>query len=196
MIQIIRLALKEHGYDMEVRYEPGRRALYDALAGNADGLLMQASWLQEEFPTLVRVEQRISQIPLYFYAYTKDKPFDLSVCHDVVGIINGFDKAIERYARQLGCTRELTRVVANYPKQLLNLLQGERVDWVLAHVFLEKRFVQLSEQPLHRYESSAFYLDIYMYLNARHADLAEPLALSLKRILQEESGLSPYYPVK
>ncbi len=194
MMTIIRQALKEQGYDMEIRFEPGRRAIFDALSGKADGLLLQAKWLNEEFPTLIRVEQSLGRIPLYFYSARQQQAFDASVCNDMIGIINGFERPFQRYTRQLGCSEQLNPVVANYPKQLVNLLQGKRVKWIIGHAFLEKRFRQLAMQPLFRNESSAQFIDLYMFLNKAHADLANPLAQSLRKSLVENSSMiSPFY---
>jgi hypothetical protein len=193
MMTIIRQAVKEQGYDMEVRFEPGRRAIFDALAGKVDGLLLQGKKLNEEYPTLIRVEQSLGRIPLYFYSARQQQAFDASVCNDMIGIINGFERPLERYSQQLGCSGSLNRVVANYPKQLVNLLQGKRVKWIVGHAFLETRFRQLAIQPLFRNESSALFIDLYMFLNKAHADLANPLAQSLRKSLAENNSmLSPF----
>ncbi len=194
MMTIIRQALKEQGYDMEVRYEPGRRAIFDALAGKADGLLLQDKALNEEYPTLIRVEQSLGRIPLYFYSARQQQAFDASVCNDMIGIINGFERPFQRYIRQLGCTEKINPVVANYPKQLVHLLQGRRVKWIVGHAFLEVRFRQVALQPLYRNESSALFIDVYMFLNKAHAELAIPLAQSLRKSLVENSSIiSPFY---
>lgn len=188
-------ALNRLGHDFEVRFEPGKRAIHQALSGNSDGLLFQSPMLKELFPSLVRVEFQLAAMPIYLYSL-KQREID-NICTHRIGMLMGFDEFSGRLQQLFQCPEPLSPYYGHYLKKMLMMLKSERLDWLLAPVVMEPYLNAHVEKQLYRLGASEISLPIYMYLSQKNHSLAEPLSQALADVYRErEVDNNSYRPIQ
>jgi hypothetical protein len=193
--EIIEEAVFRIGHDFEVKLESGRRPIHDALSGHSDGLLFQASSFKELFPDLIQVEYQLSVVPLYLYAI--NKPEQLDICNEEVGMLEGFDNFAVRLSTLFNCEKPMQPHYGSYLRQMIMMMQAERLDWVVAPVMMEPFLNAHVEGDLYRLQASEINIPVFMYLSAHNKHLAVPLAEAIRSVY-EERGIdnSSPYPIR
>jgi len=174
---VVKEALNRIGYDLESVRLPAERALLNANAGIDDGDLLRIAGLQEIYPNLIQVPEKI--MDMEFVAFTRRASFPISGWQSLkpcsVAIITGW-KILEQYITE---TVELTKV--KNADLLFKLLLKDRTDvivysrWLgLAYIKQHKlKSIKILEPPLGR-------RTMYVYLHKKHRNLVPKLAASLR----------------
>ncbi len=193
--EIIEEAVFRIGYDFEVKFESGQRPIHDALSGLSDGLLFQSQSFKELFPDLIQVEYQLSVVPLYLYAI--DKPPQLDICNDNVGMLEGFDNFAVRLSTLFQCEKPIQPHYGSYMRQMIMMMQAERLDWLVAPVMMEPLLNAHVEGELYRLQASEIKIPVYMYLSAHNKHLAVPLAEAIQSVYNERGiDNQGHYPIR
>jgi polar amino acid transport system substrate-binding protein len=159
---------------------PAERALINVDQGVDDGLVQRVGGLHKQYPRTFHLEEKT--MDLDFSAFTRRGNPAITDWQDFapysVGLITGW----KIYEKNLENHPNLIKV--KEPRQLFELLQNGRVDYVLLtkwnglgimrEMGMSADFM-LVEPPL-AVEA------MYLYLNEKHANLAEPLTKALREI--------------
>ncbi len=179
---IAKEALRRIGVGLEINKLPAERALINANAGIDDGDLIRISGLEEEYPNLVRVPEKLMDSD--FVAFTKHveiqtdgwqalKPYS-------IGIIKGW-KILEN-----NIPDEATLTLAEDAEQLFRLLEKDRVDLVLYG-----RWMGLACTKRHNLSGVRVLVpplvtkEMFMYLHKKHKPLVPKIAATLRAIKAE-----------
>lgn len=159
-----------------VRYSASERAMINANNGVDDGVAMRIKGLEKEYPNLVRVDEKVLDNEFVAYAARArfaTTGFDTLRNHHVAYIIGW-----KVFETALPPGDAVTR--AKDADQLFSLLQNNRADvilferWQGAHILNERGIkANLLLPPLVSTE-------MFMYVHAKHASLAEPAARALR----------------
>ncbi|MBI4996086.1 MAG: transporter substrate-binding domain-containing protein [Rhodocyclales bacterium] len=159
-----------------VRYSASERAMINANNGIDDGVAMRIKGLGKEYPNLVRIDEKVIDNEFVGYASRAQfatTGFDTLRNHHVAYIIGW--KVFESVLPPGDAV-----TLAKDAGQLFSLLENNRADvilferWQGAHILRERGIkAHLLWPPLVSTE-------MFMYLHARHAQLAEPAARALR----------------
>lgn len=174
--RMLKEAFARIGAQVEFITLPSERSLVDADRGIIDGESNRIAGLQYRYPHLVQVPE--SNMTYEFMAFTTKPGLAIKDWNDLaplsVAYIIGW-KILEDNVRAAKVTKRAR------PKQLFLFLQSGRADVVLlerlgGNYYLKELGISdgyAIEPPLARRE-------MYLYLNAKHADLVAPLAKALR----------------
>jgi polar amino acid transport system substrate-binding protein len=174
-------AFRRVGVELRLVKLPAERALLLANDGLQDGDLTRIAGLEEQYPNLVRVPEKL--IDWDFAAFSKDVSIPANfeaVRRHSVGLIKGW----KIYEQNMAGAVHVTTV--DDPEQLFRLLDRDRIDVALYVRWMGLALIQkqalknirLLEPPL---ASRA----MYVYLNKRHAELVPKLAEALRALKRE-----------
>jgi polar amino acid transport system substrate-binding protein len=174
-------AFRRVGVELRLVKLPAERALLLANDGLQDGDLTRIAGLEEQYPNLVRVPEKL--IDWDFAAFSKDAsiPADFeAIRRRSAGLIKGW----KIYEQNMAGAVHVTTV--DDPEQLFRLLDRDRIDvalyarWMGLALIRKQAFknVRPLEPPL---ASRA----MYVYLNKRHAGLVPKLAEALRALKRE-----------
>jgi len=166
-----------------VRYEAAERAMINANTGIDDGVAMRIKGLEKTYPNLVRVDEKIIDNDFVAYATRlriATTGFDVLKNHQVA-YINGW----KVFESGLLPGTPVTKV--QDADQLFTLLTADRAElalferWQGNHMLREKGLkAQMLSPPLVTTE-------MFIYLHAKHASLAEPAAQALRKMKADGS---------
>lgn len=176
---VIKEAFRRIGLEIRVVHLPSERALINANEGIDDGDFVRISGIEQRYPNLVMVKEKICDFE--FAAFTNREDIAINDWQSLqpyhVGIITGW-KILE--ANIVG-TRTLTKVTS--PEALFKLLMGKRVEVVVFDLLQGNAL--LKEQGLKGVKALSPLLaqrDMYLYLNKRHAELVPRLEEALRQM--------------
>ncbi|MGB5559582.1 MAG: transporter substrate-binding domain-containing protein [Paracoccaceae bacterium] len=150
---------------------PPERGLFYVAAGQFDGEAARAEIVSESFPDLIKLSEPI--IDVAFAGLMKHERYRISSWQDLsdlrVGYIRGwkiFDSILENH-------RDVARV--RNADILLNMLKHDRIDVALITVVPGRQLAQEKGMG-HLFATEArLTVNLFMYLNKKHADKAEKL---------------------
>ena len=169
-------ALGRIGFGLESVRLPAERALINANAGIDDGDLLRIAGLQETYPNLIQVPEKI--IDMEFVVFTRHAEFPVvgwsSLKPYSVAIITGW-KILERNITEAAALIKVKNV-----NQLFTMLLNDRVDMIVYSRWVglgyikqhQVRGVRILEPPLAR-------RGMYVYLHKKHQRLVPELAVAL-----------------
>lgn len=160
---------------------PAERALLLANDGLEDGDLTRISGLEEQYPNLVRVSEKL--IDWDFAAFSKDASIPANfgaIRRHSVGLIKGW-KIYER--NMAGAERVIT---VDDPQQLFRLLDRDRIEVALYARWMGLALIQKQGlKDIRPLEPPLVSRAMYIYLNKRHAKLVPKLAEALRALKRE-----------
>ena len=175
---VSREAFRRLGVEVQVVNNPSERSLQMANQGEVDGEGLRVAGLNTNYPNLIQVPERFTGIS--FVAFSKDALIRLddgweSLKPYRIAFINGW-KLFEAYAGDAKIVRKVDQ-----PEQLFRMLDAGHIDLALYTradgVALIRNLGLHSIAPL---SPSLKDVDMYLYLNKRHADLVPRLANVLR----------------
>jgi len=174
--ELAKALFKRIGVEVEVTTVPTERSLINVNSGIDDGDLFRVAGVEAEYPNVIRVPEKIMDND--FVAFTKRTDIRIRGWADLQPYSVAYTTGWKIYDRNVKGVQEL--VTTPSINGLPSLLDKNRVDvilmdrwqgqWVLrqtGHQFI------LQEPPLARVE-------IFMYLNKKHAALVPRLAQALQ----------------
>jgi polar amino acid transport system substrate-binding protein len=188
-------AFRRIGADFKLVSLPSERSLYAANLGEVDGEGLRVAGLSSQYPNLVQVPERF--ISVSFVAFAKDATLRMDQSWDSlkpysVAFITGW-KMFETNATTARIVNKVDK-----PEQMFRMLDGGRVDLALYTradgIALVRGLGLSSIAPL---APALKDVDMYLYLNQKHAALVPKLAQALRNMKADGSynrimsGLKP-----
>jgi polar amino acid transport system substrate-binding protein len=173
-------AFRRLGMDFKLVSLPSERSLTSANLGEVDGEGLRIGGLESKYPNLIQVSERYVRIS--FVGFAKDATINLdggweSLKPHRVAFITGW-KMFEANASGAKVVNKVDK-----PEQLFQMLDAGRVDLALYTradgVALVRKLGLSSIAPV---SPALKDVDMYLYLNRKHADLAPRLAQVLKEM--------------
>jgi len=182
--QLLKVALDRVGYSLVRVQLPAERALRDVNAGTLDGEFIRIDGIQNKYPNLIRVDEKI--MDLDFVAFS-EQALDTSKGWEVLAPLNvAFLSGWKIIETNVPKQSRITKV--NTPYQLFHMLYKKRVDviiyerWAGLNLMTNDptyRDIKVRLPPLATRE-------MYCYVNKKHAQVAVKLAQTLKEL--KENG--------
>ncbi len=161
---------------------PAERSLQNADSGIDDGDFVRVAGLEQRYPNLVMVPEKIDDFEFVAFTRTINLPTDSwkALTPYQVGIVRGW-KILEQ---NLAGVKKLTEV--RDQKQLFTLLKNGRAD-VVVYARAEGLGLlgQLGIADARILEPPLAVQPMHLYLNKKHAGLVAPLAAVLKSMKKE-----------
>jgi len=176
--ELSREALRRLGYELNLVNLPSERSLVAANAGEVDGEGLRVPGLQQQYPNLIQIPERF--IGISFVAFAKDKNIKLEQGWDSlqpysVAFITGW----KMFEANAGGARVVNKV--DKPEQLFLMLDNDRVDLALYTradgIALARKLGLPQVAPL---VPALKDVDMFLYLNKKHAALAPKIAQALR----------------
>ncbi len=173
-------ALKREGYRPKIHWLPGRRILSQVNEGLLDGDLLRAeSVVKQHFPKLVQVPTRFGRACYAGYGY---RPRDANkIIHkDMALHIGNLEGLLQvKQEAQKHFPNASFSAISN-ARTAFKMLAAGRLDLMLLPPQPISRFENIFATKLVRLTPHKIQFDAYMYLNPRHRELAEKLAVALE----------------
>ena len=180
--QLLDRSLSLHGYQMELISLPGKRLMSQLNRGEVDGDLLRSVDLSRGFESIIRVDEPMgsSCVSVYRLQERSDIIHGTEGQTPILAVYHGAPGASGFFSRYWPDTQlvHFSRLT-----QGVKMLTHERIDLIAIHDIDRHYLDALSDRPIQRYALVNLALD-YFHINARHADLAEPLAATIKRLKQ------------
>lgn len=174
-------AFRRVGFELRLVKLPAERALLLANDGVQDGDLTRIAGLEEQYPNLVRVPEKL--IDWDFAAFSKDAtiPADFAaIRRHSVGLIKGW----KIYERNMADAERVTTV--DDPEQLFRLLDRDRIEVALYARRMGLALIQKQGlKNIRPLEPLLARRAMYVYLNKRHAELVPKLTAALRALKRE-----------
>jgi polar amino acid transport system substrate-binding protein len=174
-------AFRRIGVELRLVKLPAERALLLANDGLRDGDLTRIAGLEEQYPNLVRVPEKL--IDWDFAAFSKDASIPANfeaIRRHSVGLIKGW----KIYERNTAGAVHVTTV--DDPEQLFRLLDRDRIEVALYARLMGLALIQKQGlKNIRPLEPSLASRAMYVYLNKRHAELVPKLAEALRALKRE-----------
>lgn len=180
-----REAFRRIGHEFRLVSLPSERSLHAADAGEVDGEGLRIAGLAEKYPNLIQVPERY--IGISFVAFATDPTIRLDAGWDSlkpyrIAFITGW-KMFEANAAGAQVVNKVEQ-----PEQMFRMLEGGRIDlalYTLADgVMLARGMGLASVRPV---RPALKDVDMYLYLNRKHAVLAPQLAAALRAMKADGS---------
>lgn len=174
-------AFRRIGRRANIVFTPTERSLVDVNAGLLDAELNRIEGMERNFPNLVRVPE--PNMTMHFVAFAK-QPYPIDGWKSIekrhIGIVRGW-KILENNTRGFP---HLTLVPTE--TELFTMLQKDRIDVALYAKLTG--YEQLSLRGftgIRHLEPPLASKEMFLYLNKKHAALAEPVAKALREMKQD-----------
>lgn len=171
-------AFQRLGLELELVSLPSQRSLVAADTGEVDGEGLRIAGLDEQYPNLIRVPEKI--ITTHFVAFRRNAEISLDRGFDSlrpyrVAHVTGW----KLFETQAGVARTVHKV--DRPEQMFQMLAADRVDLALYTLVDGQRLVRsLGLAGISPVSPALREADMYLYLNKRHAALVPKLAQALR----------------
>jgi polar amino acid transport system substrate-binding protein len=178
---ITTLAFHRAGLNLKLIKQPAERGLQNANTGKIDGDLTRIKNIQDIYPNLVRIPEKL--MDWEFAAFSNNRHI-LTDWQTITSHSVGFIKGWKIYEHKTRGVHAIT--VANTPLQLFRLLHLGRVNSVLYEKWqgLEKsRAFSSLNNDIH--VKTLEKRPMYIYLNKRHKKYIEKINSSLKALKQD-----------
>lgn len=167
------------GIELDVVVVPAERALINSNKGIDDGNLLRIKGLEKRYPNLIRVPEKMMNSEFVGYAITQIPM--APGWQRLKGQIVSFPKGWKIFENN---TKQAAKVeMVRDPVQMFRLLKNSKVDIALYEKWqgiVQARKAQLNEFLV--LDPAFIELEMFMYLNNKHAKLVPKLAKTLKEM--------------
>ncbi len=178
---VVREAFRRAGVQLRLVRLPAERALINVDAGLEDGDLTRIVGLEQNYPNLVRVPEKLIDWEFAAFSQNSALPARWNVLRAVpVGHIRGW----KIYEKQLEGAPHV--ISSDDAAQMFRLLQLGRIDAALYERWMGMSLVRRQAiQNVHLLDPNLARREMYIYLNKRHAALVPRIAEALRAIKAE-----------
>ena len=176
---LLREALLRHGYELEIRFFPGKRLMVELNNGNVDGDMLRVMDLSRGFDQVVRVDARFSQSCGWVYQLTDND------------IANEAKKRVGLYRGTPGGNATISRIMPDAEivhfstlEQGAKQLANGRVDYVALIARQVEGFKLLVRRPITPKTKVALPFS-YTHFHRRHAQLAKDIVPTILELQQQ-----------
>ncbi len=178
---VAREAFRRAGVQLTLVKLPAERALLDANAGIGDGELARIAGLEEQYPNLVRVPEKL--VDWDFTAFSKNRaiPSDWAAIRQyAVGHIKGW-KIYEQKMAGAG-----SAIAVDDSEQLFRLLARDRIDVALFARWMGLALIQhQGMKDVYALEPPLATREMFIYLHKKHAAFVPKIASALRALKAE-----------
>lgn len=175
-------AFRRAGLRLQLIRLPPERGLRQANAGMIDGELTRTAGMENTYPNLVRVPEKI--MDWHFVAFTRDTALQNINWAKLDSLSVGHIRGWKIYEQHLKQHPQVT--VAETAEQLFTILDKNRIDVALYTRALGLPLIEkMGIKNIRAIEPSLAEREMYIYLNQRHADKIPALAAALREIKRE-----------
>jgi len=178
---VVTEALRRVGARLELIKQPAERALLNADSGRIDGDLTRIKGLETLYPNLIRVPEKL--VDWEFVAFARNPQASAEwpyIRKQQTGHITGwkiYEKAMHGADSVISATT---------PEQLFYLLEKDRIDIALHARWMGHGYIQqLGLQGIVELSPPLAKKEMFIYLNKRHAALADEIAKALRELKRE-----------
>lgn len=175
-------AFRRAGLRLQLIRLPPERGLRQANAGMIDGELTRTVGMENTYPNLVRVPEKI--MDWHFVAFTRDPALKDMRWAKLDSLSVGHIRGWKIYEQHLKRHPQVT--VAESAEQLFTILDKNRIDVALYSRALGLPLIEkMGIKNIRVVEPSLAEREMYIYLNQQHADKVPALAAALREIKRE-----------
>jgi len=175
-------AFRRNGLELKLVKLPAQRGLSNANAGIEDGELIRIAGIEETYPNLLRVPEKM--IDLNFVAFTRNPSIAIDGWNSLLPYSVGYVRGWKIY--ETNVPEAVTQTPVNDGEILFALLEKNRIDVALFSEYLGLDLihrlgvdgVRLAGPPLASRE-------MFMYLNKKHSEKIAGISAALKAIKTE-----------
>lgn len=172
---LVKEAFRRIGIDARVENLPGERALLMSNEGLTDGEALRIAGLEKDYPNLLRVPEPVSVFD--FMAWSIRKDARIADWSALKPLVVGYTVGWKLYDRQVKEAHEIIRV--RNIDQLFPLLKRQRIDVALLDRWQGYYLSKRSGVEAHPVEPPLASVEMFIYLNAKHRAIVDPLAAAL-----------------
>lgn len=187
--QLLRDALAQLGYDLEIMHNPGLRSLAMANSGLVDGELVRIKDMRADYPNLLKVPEPLGRADLALFVATERAPASRRwTDFDATSVVALRGMVIMQYLPAR--FQELPQVRAQNYLQAMHLVIAGRADLaVLPASFIQKPENAELVGKLLPLAPIVGQVEGFVHLHKRHAGLVQPLAEKMRQLKQ--SAIAP-----
>jgi polar amino acid transport system substrate-binding protein len=171
------------GVPVEITNVPVERSGLNASSGIDDGVLIGMQGIERVFPNLVKVPEKL--LDFEFVAYARRSDIVLHDWADLRPYAVAYATGWKVYEWNVKDVKELTKTPSI--RELFPLLENGRADVVLADRWQAQFIVRAGGYEAHLVEPPLARGEMYMFLNKKHADLAERIGKVLAEMKADGS---------
>lgn len=172
---LVKEAFRRIGRDARVENLPGERALLMSNEGLTDGEALRIAGLEKNYPNLLRVPEPVSVFD--FMAWSMRKDTRIAGWSALKPLAVGYTFGWKLYDQQVKEAYEIIRVRSI--DQLFPLLKKQRIDVALLDRWQGYYLLRHSGVEARPVEPPLASVDMFIYLNAKHRAIVDPLAGAL-----------------
>jgi polar amino acid transport system substrate-binding protein len=174
--ELARAAFKRIGVEVDVTAVPTERSLINANAGLDDGDLFRVAGVERQYPNLIRVPEKTMDAD--FIAYTKRTDIRIRAWPDLQPYVIAYTTGWKIYEAHMNGVREVTTTPSI--QELIRLIDKDRVDVILMDYWQGQWALRQAGSRLHAQTPPLAQVEIFMYLNKKHAALVPRVAQALR----------------
>lgn len=164
------------GIEAKLTRVPGERALLNVDSGLDDGDFFRAPDIETDYPRLLRVPEPVM---LYeFVAYTRRQDITLRTWSDLQPYAVAYPNGWKIFEHNVRHVKDLT--VTPSIHELFPLLEADRVDVILISRWAAQPLIRQHGYKYRALDPPLARVNMYMYLNRKHAALVPRLAQALR----------------
>ena len=179
---IIGEAFRRAGLKLKIVRLSGERGLKNANDGLEDGELARIAGMEKTYPNLIPVPGKV--VDYHFVAFTRNTNLDNANWDTLAGLSVGHLRGWKIYERSIKPGTQVT--VVDTPEQLFSILDKNRIDVALYERSLGLALVKkMGISDLQISKPAFFELEMFIYLNKKHADKVPKIARALQDLKAE-----------
>lgn len=167
---------KRIGIDAKLTRVPAERALLNVDSGLDDGDFFRAPDIEQDYPQLLRVPEPVMVYD--FVAYTRRPDLRLGNWADLQPYSVAYPSGWKIFENNVKNVQDLT--VTPSIRELFPLLEADRVDVILISRWAAVPLIRQHGYKYRALDPPLARVNMYMYLNKKHATLVPRLAQALK----------------
>lgn len=169
-------AFKRIGVEVEITILPAERALINVNSGLDDGDIFRAPGVERNFPNLIQVPEPM--LDYAFVAYAKRADITIRTWADLKPYNVAYASGWKIYETNVKNVKEVTNTSSIV--ELFSLLEKGRVDVILLDRWGGQSIVHQMGYRLKPQEPPLARMNMFMYLNKKHAAMAPKVAQALR----------------
>lgn len=179
---VIGEAFRRAGLELKIVRLSGERGLKNANDGLEDGELARIGGMEKMYPNLVPVPGKV--VDYHFVGFSRQTKLPLTNWDALQPLSIGLLRGWKIYERSLKPGTRTT--VVDTPEQLFSILDKNRIDVALYERSLGTALVKtMGIKGIHVLEPSLTELEMFIYLNKKHAAKVPAIAAALQQLKDE-----------
>lgn len=173
--ELAKTAFGRLGVEVEVLALPAERSMINVNSGVDDGDMFRIAGVERDYPNLIRIPEKV--LDFEFIVYTKRTDISIRNWDDLQPYVVAYTTGWRIFDLNVKGVRELTKTSSLH--ELFPLLEKKRADVILLDRWQGQWIVHQNSYKVHLLEPPLARLEMFMYLNKKHAALVPRVAKAL-----------------